>query len=372
LDRCVSNGARAACDEDVLSGQRAGTQLRWSVLCDGERAVRCGGRDADAGPEVEARGFGERKDALRGDNGELLRGSTCGAAVSREGDPDPVADLETGDTGADVIDDPRPVMVWNSRFHRIATRRAARFPVGWVDAGNRYADPHLAGSGFASPAYTSQYSHWSIPFRVLVYRSDNPRVDPLTLDPLTYYEAARDDNLIYRQQVRPGADPDPNPLEVGPKYNPITGEFTNKTPEMPLAFTIDSQRGLINFAFPQSVLVRTDANLPAVQRYSPADIELANYSSWFLDTPVLSHVFYSALSLALAGLFLWRRDPADLVMVALQLSGVAFAASFFIISIACDYRYLYFTDLAAMVGLVYVAIDPPTPWRRRRSAESAA
>jgi hypothetical protein len=102
-------------------------------------------------------------------------------------------------------------------------------------------------------------------------------------------------------------------------------------------------------------------------RYVQSDIELANYSSWFLDTPIYSHVFYGALSLVLAGLLLWRRQPADIVMAALQLAGLGFASSFFIISIACDYRYLYFTDLAALTGLVYAAVDPPMPWRRKPS-----
>ena len=99
-------------------------------------------------------------------------------------------------------------------------------------------------------------------------------------------------------------------------------------------------------------------------RYVGSDIEMANYASWFLDTPVYAHGFYVALSVVLAGLFLWRREPADRVLAALQLAGAAFAASFFVISIACDYRYLYFTDLAALVGLVYAAVDPPMPWRR--------
>jgi hypothetical protein len=44
---------------------------------------------------------------------------------------------------------------------------------------------------------------------------------------------------------------------------------------------------------------------------------------------------------------------------------MAFAASFFIISIACDYRYLYFADLAALAGLLYAAVDPPLPWLKR-------
>jgi hypothetical protein len=103
--------------------------------------------------------------------------------------------------------------------------------------------------------------------------------------------------------------------------------------------------------------------LRLTHRYVQSDVELSNYSSWFLDTPVYSHVFYAALSLVLAGLFLWRRQRGDVVLAALQLAGVAFAASFFIISIACDYRYLYFTDLAALTGLVYAAVDPPLPWR---------
>ena len=98
---------------------------------------------------------------------------------------------------------------------------------------------------------------------------------------------------------------------------------------------------------------------------------LSNYSSWFLDTPVMSHAFYFAVSLVLAGLFLWRRQDGDVPMAALQLAAMAFAASFFIISIACDYRYLYFTDLAALAGLLYAAVDPPTPWRKKLAQAEA-
>ncbi len=109
--------------------------------------------------------------------------------------------------------------------------------------------------------------------------------------------------------------------------------------------------------------------LKLAHRYVQSDIELSNYSSWFLDTPVYSHLFYGAISLILAGLFLWRRQPADIALAAMQLSGVAFMASFFIISIACDYRYLYFTDLAALSGLVYAAVDPDFRRPRTQGAE---
>jgi hypothetical protein len=131
---------------------------------------------------------------------------------------------------------------------------------------------------------------------------------------------------------------------------------------------------VIDWCLPIYVGVDAPANkmapLKLTHRYVQSDVELSNYSSWFLDTPIYWHGFYAAISLVLAGLFLWRRQPTDIVMAALQLSGVAFAASFFIISIACDYRYLYFTDLAALTGLVYAAVDPPIGRRRPKVVEN--
>ena len=110
--------------------------------------------------------------------------------------------------------------------------------------------------------------------------------------------------------------------------------------------------------------------LKLTHRYVQSDIMLSNYSSWFLDTPVYSHLFYAAISLVLAGLFLWRRQPADIALAALQLAGLAFMSSFFIISIACDYRYLSFTDLAALAGLIYAAVDPAF-WKGRTPVAEA-
>jgi hypothetical protein len=126
---------------------------------------------------------------------------------------------------------------------------------------------------------------------------------------------------------------------------------------------------VIDFCLPVYVGVDAPAELmdgmKLQHRYVQADVELTNYASWFVDTPAYSHLAYALVSLALAGLLLLRRQPADIAMAAMQLSGVGFTASFFLISIACDYRYLYFTDLAALVGLVYAALDPPLPWRRK-------
>jgi hypothetical protein len=99
-------------------------------------------------------------------------------------------------------------------------------------------------------------------------------------------------------------------------------------------------------------------DLKMSDRWSDTDQRLQNYATWWFDTPAYRHHTWLAISLALALFLLWRREPADLPILALQVASLAFAASFFVISIACDYRYLYFCDVAAMAGLVYVAADP--------------
>jgi hypothetical protein len=59
-----------------------------------------------------------------------------------------------------------------------------------------------------------------------------------------------------------------------------------------------------------------------------------------------------------AGLLLWlvifSRSGADLAVAGLLASALVFAASFFVVSVACDYRYLYFLDLTALAGALYV------------------
>ena len=100
-----------------------------------------------------------------------------------------------------------------------------------------------------------------------------------------------------------------------------------------------------------------DLQIPAgVDR---ADQRLYNYGSWLLDTPVFSHLAYALICLGAMILLLIRHEPQDVAMAGLMLAALGFAASFFVISIACDYRYLYFLDLAALAGMVYLAIDPP-------------
>ena len=79
-----------------------------------------------------------------------------------------------------------------------------------------------------------------------------------------------------------------------------------------------------------------DGMLRALGVQTGVDIQdqgLADYARRFYGTPVYSHLTW------------------------------AFVASFAVISVACDYRYLYLLDLAAMVGVLYTALDPPR-WRK--------
>lgn len=90
----------------------------------------------------------------------------------------------------------------------------------------------------------------------------------------------------------------------------------------------------------------------------PSDRAMADYAARFFRTPAYSHLTYALIAVAVTGFLLLRRRPADWAMAGLMTAGLGFAASFFFISIACDYRYLYFLDLAALAGLLYVALDP--------------
>ncbi|WP_296595310.1 hypothetical protein [Phenylobacterium sp.] len=98
--------------------------------------------------------------------------------------------------------------------------------------------------------------------------------------------------------------------------------------------------------------------LKMTRRFDRNDQRLYNYATWYMETPALSHVAFAAIAAVLAVLLLLRRDPADLVIAGLLAGALGFAASFFVISIACDYRYLYLLDVAAITGLIYLAVDP--------------
>ena len=122
-----------------------------------------------------------------------------------------------------------------------------------------------------------------------------------------------------------------------------------------------------------AVLVGVDPGQPALlraagltARETDKDDWDGDYASAFLDTPVFSHIAYALLAMVL--LILAARDlargvnPELAATVGLLVGAFVFSASFFIISLACDYRYLYFLDVAAMASLAQrLAIRGATP-----------
>ncbi|HEX4081072.1 MAG TPA: hypothetical protein VHX61_19590 [Rhizomicrobium sp.] len=91
------------------------------------------------------------------------------------------------------------------------------------------------------------------------------------------------------------------------------------------------------------------------RRFRPQDAALGNYAALFVSTPVYSHAAWAALALALLVFLVRRRGPADIAIASLLAAALIFVSSFFVISIACDYRYLLFLDLSAMTALFYCA-----------------
>jgi len=99
------------------------------------------------------------------------------------------------------------------------------------------------------------------------------------------------------------------------------------------------------------------SDLGLIPRRSATDLALERYAKGFMGTPFLSHGLYGMLALALMAFLLRRRSPGDLAITAMLGAALVFSASFFVISIACDYRYLYFLDLTALCALFYAGLD---------------
>ncbi|MBI1330629.1 MAG: hypothetical protein GC166_12100 [Alphaproteobacteria bacterium] len=107
-------------------------------------------------------------------------------------------------------------------------------------------------------------------------------------------------------------------------------------------------------------------DLGLVERFDDRDEALDFYGSLFIGTPVLSHGFYAITGLFVSVVLLRRRRSEDIAMAGLLAAAALFSASFFSIGIACDYRYLYFLDLAAMIAGFYLSLDFDRPaWSRR-------
>jgi hypothetical protein len=86
------------------------------------------------------------------------------------------------------------------------------------------------------------------------------------------------------------------------------------------------------------------------------DVRLERYAHGFYGTPLYNHLAYALAALGLLVLFLRSGRVEDRPMAAL-LAALAYAASFTVIGIACDYRYLYALDLATLATLFHLAVS---------------
>jgi hypothetical protein len=93
-------------------------------------------------------------------------------------------------------------------------------------------------------------------------------------------------------------------------------------------------------------------------RKDARDLAISAYAKSFMRTPILSHLMYAVLAVGAFVLLLLRRSPGDTAVAFMLMAAFAFAASFFAISIACDYRYLYFLDLSALTAVFYLSLNP--------------
>jgi len=100
-------------------------------------------------------------------------------------------------------------------------------------------------------------------------------------------------------------------------------------------------------------------DLGLARRFRDQDRLLGNYAAHFIHTPVFSHVAWALLAIVLLMLLVRRRGAADIAIAALLCCALAFTLSFFVIAIACDYRYLLFLDLAAIAAAFYCVATWP-------------
>ena len=91
------------------------------------------------------------------------------------------------------------------------------------------------------------------------------------------------------------------------------------------------------------------------------DVRLERYAHGFYRTPLYSHGLWALVVAGLLVAFLRSRRPEAVALAALMGAALAYAASFALIGVACDYRYLYALDLAGMIGLFCAALPGRGP-----------
>jgi hypothetical protein len=97
--------------------------------------------------------------------------------------------------------------------------------------------------------------------------------------------------------------------------------------------------------------------LSIAPRFDARDEALDDYASALGATPVFWHPAYAVLTVLCLWFLLKRRGAADIALAAMLTASLLFTLSFFFVSMACEYRYLYMPDLAAAAAALYLLAD---------------
>jgi len=109
------------------------------------------------------------------------------------------------------------------------------------------------------------------------------------------------------------------------------------------------------------------------RRYDDRDDWLdEDFGTPLIGTPVISHPAFAAAGLASLFVLLRRRRPTDLAIAGLLTATLLYTLSYFFISIACQYRYLYAVDLSSIAAVFYLAMDWHWPGRSMSSESTKA
>jgi hypothetical protein len=111
------------------------------------------------------------------------------------------------------------------------------------------------------------------------------------------------------------------------------------------------------------------AQLGLAPTWRAQDLRLAHYAEAFLRTPLYSHAPFALAAVALIVALLRSRRVDDAVLAFMLAAALAYAASYSLIGIACDHRYLYALDLAVLAAALLFSArfgsdrKPAAPWK---------
>jgi hypothetical protein len=97
----------------------------------------------------------------------------------------------------------------------------------------------------------------------------------------------------------------------------------------------------------------------------PSDQALYRYSQHYIGGPLMNATFYAVAAVLLLFMLLLRPAEGSISMVFMLIAALAFGGSYFVIGIACDFRYVYFMAVAPIAALLYVVAHASPDWQRR-------